>query len=140
LLDTNIVSDAGRPIPSPAIANWIQNQTASDLYIATLTIAEIWRGILELPYGRRRDALHAWFAGPEGPQALFRGRVLSFDESVALEWGRLIAEGRVSGRPRSPLDMIIAGTAIANDCVVVTANERHFDSVVEFLNPLRPPP
>jgi len=33
--------------------------------------------------------------------------------------------------------MVIAATAFANDCVVVTANERHFEGAVEFLNPLR---
>jgi len=31
--------------------------------------------------------------------------------------------------------MIIAATALAHDCVVVTANERHFAGVVEFLDP-----
>ena len=36
--------------------------------------------------------------------------------------------------------MIIAATAEANDCVVVTANERHFQDVVEFINPLRAVP
>jgi predicted nucleic acid-binding protein len=49
----------------------------------------------------------------------------------------MIAEGQLTGSPRSPLDAIIAATAVANDCVVVTANERHFRDVVEFLNPLR---
>jgi len=33
--------------------------------------------------------------------------------------------------------MIIAATAAAHSCVVVTANERHFDGVIEFLNPLQ---
>ena len=80
--------------------------------------------------------MEIWFAGPEGPQALFRDRVLSFDERAAIEWGRLIAEGRAAGRPRSPLDMLIAATAAANRCTVVTANERHFRDVVEFINPM----
>jgi predicted nucleic acid-binding protein len=33
-----------------------------------------------------------------------------------------MADG-TKGRPRSPLDMIIAAVAEANDCVVVTENE-----------------
>jgi hypothetical protein len=33
--------------------------------------------------------------------------------------------------------MVIAATAAANNCVVVTINERHFQGAVEFLNPLR---
>ena len=34
--------------------------------------------------------------------------------------------GKASGRPRSGLDTIIAAIAVANDCVVVTDNERDF--------------
>lgn len=138
LLDTNIVSEALKPQPSQAIADWVQSQAGPDLFIATLTIAEIWRGILELPPGRRRGTLERWFAGRQGPRALFGGRALPFDEASALEWGRLMAEGRATGRPRSPIDMIIAAIAAAHGCIVVTANERHFRDVVDFLNPLRP--
>lgn len=111
-------------------------QDDNRLFIASLTVAEIQRGILELPAGRRRDDLDRWFAGPEGPQALFAGRVLSFDESAALIWARLMAEGRLAGRPRSGLDMLIAAVAQANDCVVVTDNERHFADT-PFVNPVR---
>jgi predicted nucleic acid-binding protein len=137
LLDTNIISEALKPrAPSP-IAEWLQAQNDSDLFIATLTIAEIWRGVLTIPAGRRRRELETWFASLQGPQSLFRGRVLSFDERAAIAWGRIIAEGQAIGRPRSPLDMVIAATAAANNCVVVTLNERHFQGAVEFLNPLR---
>jgi predicted nucleic acid-binding protein len=51
-----------------------------------------------------------------------------------------MAEGRAIGRSRSPIDMIIAATAAANQCVVVTANERHFQGAVDFINPLRDVP
>jgi predicted nucleic acid-binding protein len=81
--------------------------------------------------------LERWFAGPEGPQALFAGRVLPFDEAAALIWARLMAEGTATGRPRSALDMIIAAVAEANDCIVVTDNEKDFAGV-KIVNPLRP--
>ena len=97
---------------------------------------EIWRGVLEKPAGKRRDQLKAWFAGPEGPQSLFVGRVLSFDETAGLIWARLMADGKTKGRPRSGLDTIIATVAEANDCVVVTDNEKDFAGI-EVLNPLR---
>lgn len=138
LLDTNIIGDALKPRPSDSIARWLQSRDDSELFIATLTIAEIWRGVLTTPAGRKRRELETWFFSPQGPQGLFRGRVLSFDERAAIEWGRIIAEGRAIGRPRSPLDMVVAATAAANNCIVVTLNERHFDGAVEFLNPLRP--
>lgn len=136
LLDTNIVSNLVRPHPTPSLLDWMAEQNDNRLFIASLTVAEIQRGILELSVGRRRDELERWFAGPEGPQALFAGRVLSFDEKAALIWARLIAEGRLVGRPRSGLDMIIAAVAEANDCIIVTDNERHFAGML-FVNPVR---
>ena len=136
LLDTNIISDATKPSPSEALLDWLADQSDETLFIASLSVAEIQRGILEKDEGRKRRELEAWFAGPEGPQVLFAGRVLPFDESAALVWGRLMAEGKAAGRPRSALDMVIAATAEANGCIVVTGNARHFSGVVPFLNPL----
>lgn len=135
LLDTNIISNIVKPQPSAALIAWMSAQQDDDLFISALTIAEIRRGILEKPRGKKRDALEAWFAGSEGPQALFAGRVLAFDERAALIWARLMAEGKAAGRPRSALDMIIAAIAGANDCVVVTDNERDFVGL-QVLNPM----
>jgi predicted nucleic acid-binding protein len=112
-------------------------QVDQDLFITSLTIAEIRRGVLEKPAGKRRDQLEAWFSGPEGPQTLFAGRVLPFDEKAGLSWARLMADGKAKGRPRSGFDTIIAAVAQANDCIVVTDNEKDFAGV-EFFNPLRP--
>ena len=136
LLDTNIISDATKPVPSPALITWMSQQADPNLFISSLTVAEVWRGVLEKPVGRKRRQLERWFAGPEGPQALFAGRVLPFDEKACLIWAGLMAEGAVKGTPRSPLDMIIAAVAEANDCIVVTANEKDFGGVKVF-NPLR---
>ncbi|HEX4080654.1 MAG TPA: PIN domain-containing protein [Rhizomicrobium sp.] len=136
LLDTSIISNIVRPAPSQALLTWMSEQNDEDLFIASLTVAEIRRGILEKPRGKGRDRLEAWFAGPEGPQALFAGRVLPFDEAAALIWARLMAHGRAKGRPRSALDTIIAAVAEANTCAVVTDNEKNFAGV-EVINPLK---
>jgi toxin FitB len=136
LLDTNIISNATKPDPSKALLTWMAEQADNDLFISALTIAEIQRGLLEKPKGRKRALLEAWFIGPEGPQALFAGRVLPFEEKAGLIWGRLMADGTAKGRPRSALDMIIAAIAEANDCVVATDNDKDF-SGLKFINPLR---
>jgi len=126
LLDTNIISNATKPTPSELLIGWMASQPDHDLYISSLTIAEIWRGILEKPRGRKCNQLEAWFAGPEGPQSLFSGRVLPFDEWAALAWARLMSEGRTAGKPRSNFDMIVAAVAEVNDCVLVTDIEKLF--------------
>jgi len=136
LLDTNILSDIAKPAPSPSLLAWMSEQIDEDLFIASLTVAEIRRGILETPAGKRRDALDAWFSGPEGPQTLFAGRVLPFDEAAALVWARRMADGARKGRPRGALDTIIAAVAEAHGCTVVTDDERHFADVA-VVNPLR---
>jgi predicted nucleic acid-binding protein len=136
LLDTNIISNVAKPAPSDPLLAWMAEQPDETLYIASLTVAEIWRGVLEKPAGKRRNELEAWFSGPQGPQALFAGRVLPFDEQAALVWARLMADGKAKGRPRNDLDMIIAAVAEANDCVLVTDNEKDFVGI-ETLNPMR---
>jgi predicted nucleic acid-binding protein len=136
LLDTNIISNVTKLAPSPALLAWMAEQNDLDLFICSLTVAEIQRGLLEKPAGKKRAVLEAWFAGPEGPPALFAGRVLPFDEKAALIWARLMADGTAKGRPRSALDMIIAAIAEANDCIVATDNEKDFAGL-KFINPLR---
>lgn len=135
LLDTNIISEVIKPEPSSVLIAWLEGQADDDLFLASFTIAEIKRGILEKPKGRKRDALDAWFDGPEGPQTLFAGRILAFDERAALRWAELMADGKRRGRPRGGLDMIVASIADANGCVVVTANEKDFAGI-EVLNPM----
>jgi len=136
LLDTNIISDVTKPAPSDRLTAWMAEQADDDLYISSLTVAEIRRGVREKPRGRKRTELEKWFAGPEGPQALFAGRVLPFEENAALNWARLMAAGTARGKPRSALDMIVAAIAEANDCVIVTDNEKDFAGL-NFVNPLR---
>lgn len=136
LLDTNIISNIVKPQPSEVLFTWWAEQQDEDLFISALTVAEIRRGILDMPRGRKRDALDAWFVGSEGPQALFAGRILPFDDKAGLIWARLMADGKAAGRPRSALDMIVAAIAGAQDCVVVTDNERDFIGL-NAVNPLR---
>jgi predicted nucleic acid-binding protein len=136
LLDTNIISNVVKPQPSESLLAWMSAQRDEDLFIASLTVAAIRHGILEKPRGKKRDVLDNWFSGPEGPQALFAGRILSFDDKAAFIWAVLMAKGETAGKPRSGLDMIIAAVAGANECVVVTGNERDFVGL-QVVNPMR---
>ena len=136
LLDTNVISDPLKPRPSDSLLAWLDDQADEDLFTSSLNLAEIWSGVLELPVSRRRREMETWFTGPRGPQAFFRGRLLVFDENAALVWGRHMSDGVKAGRPRSPVDMIVAAVAEANDCILVTDNEKHFAGL-KFINPMR---
>ncbi len=92
---------------------------------------EYWKSRL-----KKRNALEAWFLWPEGPREIFSGGILWFDDKAALIWVRLMAEGKAAVRPRTALDIIIAAVAGANNCIVITDNEKDF-AAFEIFNPLR---
>jgi toxin FitB len=125
LLDTNILSNLTKPELSQPLLDWISEQDDEKLFVASMTIAEIRRGILEKPAGKKRAAQEAWLVGSDGLLAQFAGRVLPFDEKAGMIWANLLAEGKAAGRTRGAVDMIIAAVAAANDCVIVTDNEKN---------------
>ena len=63
LLDTNVVSEAMKPEPAPAVRAWLDAQAAETLYLSSVTIAELMFGIGALPRGRRKDKLTAVLDG-----------------------------------------------------------------------------
>ncbi len=136
LLDTNVISNVIKPNPSPTLLEWMAEQNDIDLFISALTVAELQRGVLEKPKGRKRTALETWFTGPEGPQAVFAGRVLPFQRESGSRLGTTNGRRHGKGQPRSALDMIVAAIAEANGCIVVTDNDKHFNGL-KFINPLR---
>jgi hypothetical protein len=82
------------PTPSEDLVAWMAEQADEDLFI----VGESWKSPLE----RNAGSWSVGFSGPEGPQALFAGRVLPFEERASLIWARLMADGTAKG---SPLDM-----------------------------------
>jgi hypothetical protein len=66
------VSKATKRAPPETLLVWMGEQVDENLFLASLTVAEIRRGILEKPAGRKRNQPDAWKA----PSALFAGRVL----------------------------------------------------------------
>jgi len=71
LLDINIISNVTKPLPSESLVAWLAEQADEDLFISALTVAEIRRGILEKPAGKKRKELGRGLSGPKGPRALF---------------------------------------------------------------------
>ena len=137
LLDTNVVSELVKPRPQETVLRWLADQHDSHLFFSAVSVGEVRRGIVELPAGRKRQTLEQWYTGLKGPREWFGARILAFDERAAEAWAELVAEGRRKGRPRSPIDMMIAATAIVHGLTVASLNQRDFEGVVAHLNPVR---
>lgn len=137
VLDTNVVSELMRPRPSPEVVEWVGEQPARDLYISSITVAEILHGVLLLPTGKRRrsilEATRSMF------EVDFEGRVLPFDALAAYLYAEIMAERRQGGRPMSGFDGQIAAVASAARASLATRNVADFEGCgVQVLNPWEP--
>ena len=134
MLDTNVVSEAMRIVPDPGVLLWLNESETSDLYLSTISIAEISYGLQILPEGQRRDAISEGFE-----QFVNRGfsqRVLSFDEPAAIVYGEIMARTKKIGRPMSVPDGQIAAIAKTHNLVVATRNTGDFEPTgMELVNP-----
>ena len=77
LLDTNVISEAMKPVSERAVRDWLDAQAAETLFLSSVTIAELSFGIAALPKGRRKDNLIAALTGgmpptPINPEVLGR--------------------------------------------------------------------
>jgi hypothetical protein len=56
VLDTNVISEAMKPLQNQAVRAWLNEQVAETLYLTSVTLAEVLFGIAVLPVGRRRNS------------------------------------------------------------------------------------
>lgn len=134
LLDTNVISEAMKPRPEPAVLAWIDSHPAGELWVSTIVVAEVLSGLELMPPGKRQKQLkeRAFFMF----DVLFAGRILGFDLAAARAYGIVLKNSRNSGRPIDELDGLIAAIALAHDGVLSTRNVSHFDSSgIKLVNP-----
>jgi predicted nucleic acid-binding protein len=133
LLDTNVVSEAMKPVPDDAVRGWLDEQAAETLYLSSVTIAELMFGIGALPKGKRKDKL----AGAlDGVMELFADRVLPFDIDAARHYADLAVKARAAGKGFPTPDGYIAAIAASKGFVVATRDTSAFDAAgVEVIDP-----
>ena len=131
LIDTNIISEVRKgDRGDPAVATWWNGVSEDDLWLSSLVLGEIRKGV-EL--ARRRDprraeALEVWLTDV---MSRFGNRVLPVDTAVAEQWGRMNAV-----RPLPVIDGLLAATAKANGLTLVTRNGADAAELdVDVLNP-----
>ena len=134
LLDTNVLSELRKAKPSYKVTDLLTQSPVAELYISSVTFAEIQFGIELLTDSGRRVALETWLNASIRP--MFADRVLQVTEGVMLRWRHLVEEGRQRGRTFSQPDLIIAATALEHHMTLVTRNEKDFGGIgLTVLNP-----
>lgn len=134
ILDTNVVSELMRANPSPNVVDWVAEQAAADLYLTTVSEAELLYGVEILPSGGRRDRLLEAVEGMLRED--FDGRILPFDSAAARAYAVIAASRRAAGRPISHADCQIAAIAGCRGAPVATRDMDGFEGTgIEVINP-----
>ncbi len=123
LLDTNVLSDATKLVPSPAVTAWLEAQPITTLFVSVVTLAEARYGIESLPAGRKADDLRQWL----GSVIIdFDGRLLPVDAEIAMAQGRIRRAAENARRTMPAIDAFLAATAEVHGLTLVTRNVRDF--------------
>jgi hypothetical protein len=131
LLDTNIISEVRKGAKCDSnVAAWYDSIDDADIFLSVLVLGEIRKGVER---ARPRDpaqarALEKWLTTVAES---FAERILSIDQAVADEWGRMGAKRSVS-----TVDALLAATAKVHGMTLATRNVSDVaDLGADFINP-----
>ena len=120
MLDTNICIYLIKKRPASVLTKMYTHMN-DGLYISSITLAELQHGVFaSAAVAKNSMALN---------QLLSILRILDFDDHAAVAYGQIAADLKRKGTPIGPLDMLIAGHAVATGLTLVTHNTREFERV-----------
>jgi tRNA(fMet)-specific endonuclease VapC len=120
LLDTNICIYLIKKKPAPVLSR-LTGHAFSEIGISTITLSELEYGIYKSSQPFRNRIALAEFLAPFD--------IFAFDDSAALEYGRVRWDLERRGKPIGGMDLLIAAHALSIRRVLVTNNEREFGRV-----------
>lgn len=133
LLDTCVLSELVKTNRDNNVVDWFEKRKPHELCISAMTWGELNRGVDRMTASKRRSELTQWL---DQLVIGFEDRVLAFDQTVARAWSQMTVQAEANGKPMAAFDSIIAATARAYDCKLVTRNVRDFAQAgVEIVNP-----
>lgn len=134
LVDTNVLSEATKARPDARVAQWLATRPAHELFVSVVSIAEIKKGVLMLPAGKRRRNLQRWLVSNLLPA--FAGRLLPLGEEEMNVWAELQASAEKAGRKIPVVDGLLAATASCHNLTIATRNVDDFRHCeVPVINP-----
>jgi predicted nucleic acid-binding protein len=134
LLDTNVISELIARHPNKRVIHWLDQLDPASIYLSSITIGELRKGIEKTADPSRKETLRKWLT--EELLVRFEPRILVPDVPVMLSWGELVGRLERIGRPLAAMDSLIAAIALANACTLVTRNGADFrDTGLSVINP-----
>jgi predicted nucleic acid-binding protein len=133
ILDTNVISELEGRKHSAHLFHWLNSFERNELFLTTVSVAEIRFGLNLLPHGQRRDELETSYSRIEEG---FLGRILSFSTDAARKYGQLKAVRQMQGRPIETKDAMIAAICLSHGATLATRNVNDFEGLdLRLVNP-----
>lgn len=135
LIDTCVLSECVKKNPNPNIVQWINQQKPEQLFLSSITLAELKKGIYKIQNTQpeRYQVLTNWLNTIEHKFAL---RILPITDDILTRWAKISAIAECQGRKLAVMDGLIAATALEKNLMVITRNTSDFDITgVPLLNP-----
>ena len=130
LADVNVICEPSKSRPDERVLRWLEDHE-SVTTVDPIVMGEIWRGVLMMPHGRRRDGLQTWFVRL---QRNIPCTVWTMD--VALVWAEICERVQRNGFTIAAPDTMIAATAKLHGLTVATRNVDDFTRCgVSVVNP-----
>ena len=124
LLDTNIVSELRKTLPTPNVVKWMEGVPSNQIYLSCIAISDLRSGALKKAKQDKR-------AGPVLTKLIdelissYEELIVLIDLEICKKWAELLT-----------IDSFLLAQAFTNNMVLVTNNIKHFKMFgTKCLNP-----
>ena len=125
IFDTDIYTNVIRKIPSEELLNRLRKVPRRDQFTTTITIAEVYYGLIK---ASNRTRLFKLFESVLLPRAT----ILPFDFSAAKKYGAIRSFLEKQGTPLTHADLQIASITLSMNMTLITGNLKHFQRVPQL--------
>ncbi|MCX6227566.1 MAG: type II toxin-antitoxin system VapC family toxin, partial [Bacteroidia bacterium] len=110
LIDTCVLSECVKKTPDLLVAEWFNLQQPEQLFLSSLTLAEIKKGLYKIKFTQpeRFQKLEQWLNTVE---IKFLHRVLPITDDILDKWAEISANAELQGQTLAVMDSLIAATA-----------------------------
>lgn len=122
------MSEFVKKAPNPQVSQWFNQQPIEQLFLSSITIAEIKKGIYKIQDSQ-----------PERYQKVeieFSSHILPINDDILDNWAKFSASSELKGKKLAVMDSLIAATAHHHKLTLVTRNVDDFKlTPVKIINP-----
>jgi len=138
VLDTNVISELIARQPNQTVVDWVDSLDPETVYLSTITIGELRKGIEKLTHSRRKDELTVWLTNDL--LLRFADKIIDITTNVMLTWGELTGRLEREGKAMSAVDSLIAASVLERKYTLATRNEGDFQHAgIALINPWKLP-